>query len=216
MSSDPDNIDAIVRTNIEGAYNAARFAHENNTFFIHVSSIFAIQSRNNQYYNEYGISKSAGDDMVKSFCTRTCTPHAVLRFSQLYDYRGKAASSQAMLYRLIHQLLNDGIATIFGKKNPLRNYLNVNDAATMVKYCLENRITGLWNCTHPDSITIYDLIEKISCCLNIKCVINVLPEKPDLLSIFIPEKNLLHDVMPDFRPVSVAEGIRKIIKNGSV
>ncbi len=214
LSSGAENINELVSVNVAGSYNAARFAHANNAFFIHISSIFAIKSNINQYYGEYGISKAAGDDMIRFFCTQQRVPYAVLRFSQLYDYKGKAAVSQAMLYRLIDQLRNSGAATIFGRKNPVRNYLNIDDAAFMVKYCLENRANGLWNCIHPDNITIYDLVAEISSCLNIKGTIKVLPEKPALLSMDIPRKNLLHRIIPDFKPVSIAEGIRNIIKYG--
>lgn len=201
-----------LKINTVGAYNVARYAAEKNLYLMHISSISAIKAKTNQYYNSYAISKSAGDDLVEHFCKENSVPFSLLRFSQLYDFDGYAEKTQAMLYRLIRQLLDDGVAILYGKRNPIRNFLHVDDAATMVKNSLDMKKLGKWNCIHPDSVRIYELIEIIADILKIDARITIMPREKDLLSIYIPNKRLLHQELPDFYPLTIENGVREIVK----
>lgn len=186
-----DSFIQAVQVNSFGPLHIAQYAKNSGARLLHISSIFAIEHSDNQFFDGYGASKKTADNLLQQYAAVQDLPLTILRLPQLYDLLGRAKHSQAMLYRLIEQMVENKQATIYGTLNPQRNYMNVQDAAHLIKQCAVNSLTGLFNCPHPQTVTVYELVELIAKQLEIPPVLRLLPDKAALKNIHVPKTNLV-------------------------
>lgn len=191
LNCEADAFVQAIQINVTGALHVAEYATKSGAKLLHISSIFALAHPENQYFNGYGAIKKATEDLLQQYAVLRNLPLTVLRLPQLYDIEGRAKQSQAMLYRLIHQVTENHQATLHGIQNPKRNYMNIRDAAQLVMLWLTNPISGIFNCPHPNSLTIYELVEIIATSLCISPVIRLLPDKQGFKTLYIPQDKLI-------------------------
>jgi len=85
--------------------------------------------------NYYGETKLLADRAIRlSQCS-----HAIIRFGGIF---GEGGPSHLGINNIIEQAKNGDVPTIVGKGVALRNYIHVQDAAKLLIYCCDNRITG--------------------------------------------------------------------------
>lgn len=216
ISNNDDAVDRMLAVNALGALNAARFAQSISSRLIHVSTIFAISNPDNEYYNYYGISKAAGDQLISRYCSRYQVPLTICRFSSLYDTEKLAIKYQAMFYRLIDQVASPEGVSIYGSLNPTRNFLHYEDAAVIISRVLSNNVTGVWNCVHPQNIDIEMLVHLIGKVMGKNPKIQYIHEKPNLLKIHIPEDRLIFKNLTDLVPRPLETGLKEIIEHAKV
>ena len=209
-----DNVDEAVRVNGIGALRAAIFAKSTAAKFIHASTISALPCCNNDYCNSYyAATKRLGDDLIKKYCEDNRMEYSILRFPQLYDTERKAEKYQPMLYRIIQQVKHDGSVTLYGNNNPSRNYLHVDDAAKAISISLNTKQPGIWNCIHPSSDDVLGLVKVVSEALDTPVKIVRLENEGDLQELQIPDKELFHQSCPEWKPRSLAAGIKDIVSH---
>ena len=207
-----DNIEEAVRTNSLGPLNAAKFAKRSNALFFNISTISALPCCNNDYCKSYyAISKRLGDDLVINYCRDNNLDYSILRFSQLYDTVHKAEKYQPMLYRIIKQAKHQKQVTLYGNNNPLRNYLHIEDATKAISIALSKKKTGIWNCIHPSSDSVLDIVKTIEKTMSITVEILRLKDKSNLNDIKLPDQNLFHQSNPEWQPRPLATGLKEII-----
>jgi nucleoside-diphosphate-sugar epimerase len=216
ISNSDEDTDRLFAVNALGALHVARYAQSISSRLIHVSTLSAINSPDNEYFNYYGVSKAAGDQLVSLYCACNQVPLTICRFSSLYDTKGLAVKNQPMLYRLIDQVENLEVVRIYGTLNPIRNYLHLEDAAGLISRVLSNHVTGMWNCVHPNNIDIESLIHLIGKVMNREPRIQYIHEKPNLLKIHIPEDQSIFKHLTDFIPRSLETGLKEIIEHAKV
>ena len=208
------NIEEAIRVNGLGALNAAIFAKNSNAMFINISTISALPYCENDYCKSYyAASKRLGDNLIIKYCEDNNMNYSILRFSQLYDTEGEAEKYQPMLYRIIQQLKHDSCVTLFGKNNPLRNYLHIDDAAKAISISLNDKSTGIFNCIHPCSDDVLGLVETAADAMSFPVKIIRLEDKSNLQELLIPDENLFHQSFPEWQPRSLAMGIKDIINH---
>ena len=209
-----DSVDEAVRVNGIGALRAAIFAKSAGAMFIHASTISALPCCNNEYCNSYyAATKRLGDDLIKKYCGDNHMEYSILRFPQLYDTERKAEKYQPMLYRIIQQVKHNGSVTLYGNNNPSRNYLHVDDAAKAISISLNTIQPGIWNCLHPSSDDVLGLVKVVSEAMDTPVKIVRLENESDLQEIQMPDKELFHQSCPEWKPRSLATGIKDIVSH---
>ncbi len=204
-----DNIEEGFLSNTLGTFNICKYSKEKNVkHLILISSISIFNNIENGYFNNYGFSKKQAEDIAIRYCQENNIKLTILRCSQIYDERQNARKSQGMLYYFIDTIKEKREINIFGKKNPIRNYIFVEDVVNIIKNCTENKIYGIYNIINPKNHTITEIVYTIFDILNIKPNINYLKDKEDILSIYIPSDNLY----PNYENyLDLQSGIKKII-----
>lgn len=209
-----DNVDEAVQVNGIGALRAAIFAKSAGAMFIHASTISALPCCNNDYCNSYyAATKRLGDALIKKYCEDNRMGYSILRFPQIYDTEREAKKYQPMLYRIIQQVKHDGSVTLYGNNNPSRNYLHADDAAKAISISLNTKLPGIWNCLHPYSDDVLGLVKVVSEVMDIPVKIVRLKNESDLQELQIPDKDLFHQSCPEWKPRSLATGIKDIVSH---
>lgn len=204
-----DDIEEGFLSNTLGTFNICKYSKEKNVkHLILISSISIFNNIENRYFNNYGFSKKQAEDIAIRYCQENNIKLTILRCSQIYDERQNARKSQGMLYYFIDTIKEKNEINIFGKKNPIRNYIFVQDVINILKDSIENKIFGIYNIINPKSHTIIEIAYSIFDILNIKPTIHYLEEKDDILSIYVPSDSFY----PNYKNyLDLKLGIKKII-----
>jgi len=186
-----NDIEESFRTNVLGALNICKFIKERKIkHFIMISTVFIFKKIENGYFNSYGQSKKQAEEIAEIFCKENDIDLTILRFSQIYDEKREAVKSQGMLYYFIDTIRKNKNISIYGKKNPIRNYIHIKDVISVIKDVIENYNIGIFNVVNPKSHTISEIAYMIFDLINIKPNIEYLTEKEDILSIYIPSEHM--------------------------
>ena len=129
-----DDLEECFLSNISGMFNICKYSKEKNVkHLILISSISIFNNIENGYFNNYGFSKKQAEDIAIRYCQENNIKLTILRCSQIYDERQNARKSQGMLYYFIDTIKEKREINIFGKKNPIRNYIFVEDVVNIIK-----------------------------------------------------------------------------------
>lgn len=188
LSSD---IEESFHTNVLGTLNICKFVKERKIkHFIIISTVSIFKKIENGYFNSYGQSKKQSEEIAEVFCKENNIDLTILRFSQIYDEKREAIKSQRMLYYFIDTIKENKKISIYGNKNPIRNYIHIKDVISVIEDAVKNKNLGTYNVVNPKSHTISEIAYMIFDILEIKPNIEYLIEKEDILSIYIPSENI--------------------------
>lgn len=207
-----DNFVSSADVNIMGALHIASYAQKTGARLIHISSIFALEHAENGYYDGYGAEKKAAEDMLQQYARLNDLKLLILRLPQLYDHGVKAKKSQPMIYRLIDQIVDQQKATLYGSQAPQRNYLFIKDALDLILEVSMLSLCGTFNCPHPFSVTISEMIKSIGEARGKEAEICFLPHKENLKTIHVPNKNLIWDHVSSVPKNHILNDMNTIIK----
>jgi len=206
-----NNLEDCFLSNTLGTFNVCKYAKENNVkHIIFISSISALDNIQNEYSNNYGFSKRQSEEIAIRYCQDNNIKLTILRCSQIYDEKQNARKSQKMLYDFIDIAKSKKEIIIYGNKNPIRNYIFVQDVVNIIKDSLENSIYGIYNVINPKSHTVTEIAYTIFDVLGeIKPNIYYLEYQTDILSIYIPNDNLY---LRYRNYLDLKSGIKKILE----
>ncbi len=205
-----DDYETSFETNVLGTLNLCRYAKEKGIKrFILLSSIFAIDEDDNGYFNSYGKTKKNAEELAAAYCEENGIELTILRLAQVYDDARLAQSGQAMLYYFIDTIQEKEEITLFGRHNPLRNYIHIDYLCSVVREVLENHKVGIWNIVEEKSHTITEIAYMLFDILKKQPHINNLPEKPNIPSVHIPYADIYKsDTIPS---ISLLHGLKRIL-----
>jgi len=200
------------RVNALGTLNLCKFAKEKGIkHLILLSSIFALEHEENGYFNSYGRTKKFSEEIARAYCEENGIRLSILRLSQVYDDARLAQPGQAMLYYFIDTIRSEGKITLFGKRNPLRNYIHIDYLSQVVEDVVAHQDGGTWNVTEVRDHTITEIAYMIFEKLQKRPSITYLEQKPDIPSVYIPKEALYRN--EHIISIPLKEGIERIINH---
>lgn len=199
-------------TNVTGTANIFKYAIQNKiSRVILISTISSFNNTENEYFNSYGKTKRLSEIVANDFSEKYGIDLTTLRLAQIYDKERRAEQSQAMLYGFMDRIVKDKKLVIYGRKNPLRNYVNINDVIKIIDDCVKNNVLGQYNVVNPESQTIEQVANIIFKSIEVKPNIRFDYDKKDILSIYIPDKDLYPT---SFKYKTLTEGITEVLSYG--
>jgi len=207
-----DDYEASFETNVVGTLNLCKYAKENGIKrFILISSIFAFDENDNGYFNSYGKTKKSSEEVATAYCKENGIELTILRLAQVYDDARLAQSGQAMLYYFIDTIQTQDQITLFGRTNPLRNYIHIDYLCSVIEEVLREKKIGTWNIVEEKSHTITEIAYIIFDILQKQPNISRLLEKPNIPSVHIPYENQYSS--DTLSPISLIDGIKRILNH---
>ncbi len=204
-----NNIDDCFATNVLGTFNICKFAKEKKVKqIILISSISIFNNIENGYYNNYAISKKQSEEVAQAYCKEHNIKLTILRLSQVYDTKGYARKNQGMLYNFIDTIKTNKSISIYGNKNPIRNYTHIKDVLKIINEVLVNNTIGNFNVINQKNHTIEEIAYIIFELYNLHPNISYLKEENDILPIYIPSENI-YELENGY--ISLKDGIKEII-----
>jgi len=205
-----DDYETSFQTNVVGTLNLCKYAKENGiTRIILLSSIFAFDANDNGYFNSYGKTKKSSEEVAAAYCKENGIDLTILRLAQVYDDVRLAQSGQAMLYYFIDTIQTQGQITLFGRTNPLRNYIHIDYLCGVVNEILEEKQVGTWNILEEKSHTITEIAYMLFDILHKQPNISHLPEKPNIPSVHIPYEDRYNS--STLSAIPLIEGMKRIL-----
>jgi nucleoside-diphosphate-sugar epimerase len=123
---------------------------KNNAWLINISSLSA--DENNKFNDSYSLKKHIADEIV--LLEMKLHNYTILRFSQVFDYKGIARKSQAGLYFLIDAVKKSESISLFANSEAMmRNYIPIDLLISSINYTIEKKILGLHNIYVPSHTT---------------------------------------------------------------
>lgn len=183
---DQSNIEELLVTNAVGALNVAKLANKLNAKLIHLSSISCEQNSENQYFEPYGISKLAGEMLIKDYCHKNGSNYCIVRCSQIYDLDLKAQITQPFFYNLIFQAKKFGKAKVYGSVDVKRNYVSLETVVKTLHFLVENN-TRNFGYILGETLSISDLVRNVSVAMGKRVELIWGPSEASLKTIYIPD-----------------------------
>jgi nucleoside-diphosphate-sugar epimerase len=206
-----NDIDKAVQSNVVGTLNICKFAKEKKVKqLILISSISIYNHANNQFYNNYAMTKKQAEEVAIVYCKENNINLTILRLSQVYDSNRNAYKSQKMLYDFIDLIQSNNCLQIYGDKNPIRNYIHVRDVLKILYEVIHKQIYGTYNIINPISHTITEIGYMIFKVCSLKPNILFLKDKTEIPSIYVP-KDHLYNLNDEY--TLLLDGMKEIIDN---
>lgn len=151
---------------------------------IYLSSISAHPKNSNA--TSYGLSKRHGRENLELACGVAGIGLTTLSIAQVYDELGDARKHQPLFYHILDCARTGRDFVLFGKNDPLRNLLFIEDLVTVIERVVCRRITGAYNVVHPTSYRISEIAQIAFDVFRAGGSVVRVPEKPDPVSVWYP------------------------------
>lgn len=131
--------------------------------FILLSTTSAANPFNGARHEVYGRTRCLIEDVAEMLCASTSTLLTVLRLSQVYDFQGRCAKRQPFLYHLFRIAAHETNKRIVlqGQRDPVRNYITIDDVERALNHIILNEVTGRLECAHSQSHALSDVIRAV-------------------------------------------------------
>ncbi len=209
--SNLDDLVANETINSLGVLEVGRLAKQVNCRqIILLSSISALNEPGNQYFGSYGLSKKHGEENLEMVAKHLGVSSAALQFSQIYDEKGEAKGHQPLLYQLLDKARGGVDITIYGKADPLRNFIHVQDVVQIVEAAIDRTIAGKLACPHPISYKLSEIAALAYEMYATKGAVSFDHTKADIASVYIPTDLSAYDRLNFHPQIDMARGIALI------
>ena len=168
--------------------------------------------------HSYGYAKRCMAVQIDAFNKQYNTKYQYLTPSNLYgefDKFGDNSHFIAALIKKIHVSKKNGDDKIvlFGTGKPLRQFMHSDDLAYVIKYCLDNDIYENMNVATEENLSIKQMAKiALKSCDAESLTIQFDPKYPD--GQFRKDVSIekLKNIIPNFKPIDLEEGIRETYK----
>ena len=199
-------------SNVTGTLNLCKYAKEKGIkHFVLLSTIFALEEEDNDYFNTYGQTKKMAEEVASSYCKEHGITLTVLRLAQVYDDARLAQRGQAMLYYFVDNIKQKGEISLFGRRNPLRNYIHIDYLCDVIKEILTEEKTVIWNILEEKNHGISEIAYMLFDILQKQPNITYLQDKANIPSVHIPNTNIYKSAT--ISSISLYEGLKRILNH---
>lgn len=178
---------------------------------VYLSSISAYSSKNNEFYNSYGMSKKFAGEYFKMLCNQYKIEYLELLPSQIYDEASEQEKHQGLLYFIIKQASKGEEITFFGEVDVKRNFIFIGDLLNIIERVTFSTITGSFPCCYPESYKLSEIATMAYHTFGFSNFYKFDGSKENLKTIYIPEKSCrLYELINYMPQVSLKVGIQLI------
>jgi nucleoside-diphosphate-sugar epimerase len=209
-----DEIYGAENTNVLGIIKLCHLAFQKKVkHIIYISSIFATYDAGNEKADIYSISKKHAEDIVIYLCKQNKINATILRPSQIYGIGNTFIKHQPFLYNIIEKARNKETVYLYGKIDPIRNYIYIDDLVVIISKVIEQNITGVFSCTQLINTT-YGEIAKIAFeKFGTNAEVKFLVDKPNIVSKDFLMDESLYKIINYYPQITIQEGLEKIISS---
>ena len=199
-------------TNAVGALRVAQFARDTRcAHVVYISTVWAVNE--NVAHTSYSLSKRHGQECLEWACRQEKIGFTALQPSQLYDEFGQARKHQRLLYHIIDCARAGRDFTLYGTKDPVRNYLFAPDLVRIVEAVLENQILGCFPVVHPALLRVSEIGVAAYQVFGKGGMVVRDPGMPDLAEYFFPEDYRIYERTGLWPAVDLRSGISLVARH---
>ena len=209
-STDKEIIETI-NVNVIGTLKICQAAVKANIkHIVLISSIFVSLKEDSPHYGIYPISKKQSEEIAKFYCSLHNIRLTILRPSQIYGNEMSFSKHQPFFYRMIELAENGEDILLYGKKDPMRNYLHIEDLKNIISRVIEMGIEGTYSCAFPCDYSYSQIGNAAMTAFGSKGKVLFLKDKPDIPDNIFAKETYLYDKIGFYPQISIEEGMRNI------
>lgn len=208
--SDDDILNAY-KTNVAGALNVCMAAKKADIkYLINISSIFSLLDEASPYYSIYSVTKKHADELTQLYCKINEVPFLTLRPSQIYGDNDSFSKHQPFFYQIINKVQNGQDVSIYGKNDPLRNYIHSADLAEVISRAVELQVKGVYPCAYPEDVSYSQVSRAAQKVFNKGGSIVFEEDKADIPNNIFTKDVSLYEAIGYYPQISIETGIQRI------
>ena len=213
-------------TNIGGFVNvlqAARSCGVERMVYASSAAVYGLPTRlplretdGAQPCSPYGLEKYVNDQYAALFAKEFGQSLLGLRYFNVYGPRQDPSSPYAgVISKFISMIEQHRPLTVFGDGTQTRDFIFVKDIAKANVQALQEEATGVCNVATGRSVTLLDLIEVLSGCVNRKLDVVHLPVQAGDIPFSEADILKLSSIFPTQNMTSLNEGLLSLLKSSS-
>lgn len=213
QATDDDGIYNLMQANVQGILNLCILARKKGVrHIIYVSSVYALLTSEDYYYNFYSMSKKHAEECLELYCQINKLPLCILRPSQMYGDDKVIIENQRLLYTMIENARNNKDIKIYGKNDALKNFIYIKDVARVVAKTIENEIEGKYNIICYKNYKLSQIANAVNRVWGGKGNVLFLTDKENITdNPFYDDSDTFHLLnLP--RPLGIYEGLEEVRK----
>lgn len=205
-SSAQSVIDAV-NVNVLGPMRLCRAA--GSAHVLHVSTIFAELDQASPFFGSYALSKRQGDEAAQLFAAAAGLPLTIIRPAQLYGMGEPGRAHQPFLYSIMDKAERNDDIVVHGCRDALRNFLHVDDCARLIALAVQQRVTGMYRCVHPENLPYSRIIRAVIDAFASSSEVRVDAAKPDIPDNAFAPDDTLYRLLGAAPRISIEQGMRQ-------
>lgn len=201
---------AAESVNVLGTLKLCAWAsHARVKHFVLVSSVFAGLDPGSAQYGIYALSKKHGDEAASFFCSTVPMTLTILRPSQIYGAEVSRAH-QPFFYSIVDKAERGEDITIHGSRDPLRNYIHVDDVAAIIAKCVRSRPQGIFPCIHTQDTSYARIADAAFSAFGKGGRVVFAADMPDIPDNVFPHDHRLYERIGYYPGISIRQGMEKL------
>ena len=155
----------------------------------------------------YGISKAAGEMLLKKCAGETDTPLTILRLPGVY---GPGDNNAGTIFKLMSQIAERGKVEIYGDGQDRRYYLYIDDLYRVIAEAIQERSNTVLNIVNDENVSILEIVEYIQSAVKRKCELIFRPVAEsgrERIRHMTIDNTKLHKVLPQVILTELPQGI---------
>lgn len=215
MKADDDNeIFNLMQANVQGMLNLCIMARKKKIkHIIYVSSIYALLSIEDSYYNFYSMSKKHAEECLELYCQINKLPLCILRPSQMYGDDKVIIENQRLLYSMIESARNNQDILIYGKNDALKNFIYIKDVAKLIARAIESGIQGKYNVVCQRNCRLSQIANAVNEIWKGKGKVLFLFNKEDIKDNAFYDDGIIFQLLDLPKPLEIYEGLFEVKKS---
>lgn len=228
----PDDIDVVIHTaahfggksfqdiidaeniNVVGTLKLCEAATKSNAkHLVYISSIFAGLHPDAPNYSIYALSKKHSEELATLYCSLNQLPLTILRPSHLYGVGNSFKKHQPFFYSIIDKASRNEHLTLYGKNDPTRNFLFIDDLCEIIINVIQQKVTGIYSCAQMKDTSYTQIAETAFKVFETNGQVDFLEDKPNIPSFTYEKDDALYQKIGFFPQINLEEGIRRIMVN---
>ena len=179
--------------------------------FIYISSIYSHFEAKSPLSTIYSISKKCSEEILLQYAKDKKIKLAIIRPSQIIGNFESNSEHQPFFYSLLKKIKNSEDVIFYGKNNPKRNFIHIDDLSLILTKVISTKLEGVYDCAFPQNTSFLEIAHHAKALFKSKSTISFDQTKSDILDNVFEYDFHLYDLINYYPKTTILEGIEKLI-----
>lgn len=178
--------------------------------FIYISSIYSHFEAKSPLSNIYSISKKCSEEILLQYAKDKKIKLVIIRPTQIFGNFESNIEHQPFLYSLLKKIRNSEDVIFYGKNDPQRNFIHIEDLSIILTKVILTKLEGAFDCAFPQNTSFLKIANDAKVFYKSNSNIYFDETKPDILDNIIEYDFHLYDLINYYPQKTLTEGIEKL------
>lgn len=179
--------------------------------FIYISSIYSHFEAKSPLSTIYSICKKSSEEILLQYAKEKKIKLAIIRPSQIIGNFESNRVHQPFFYSMLKKIKNSEDVIFYGKKDPKRNFIYIDDLSLVLKKVILAQLEGVFDCAFPSNTSFLEIANYAKALFKSKSAIYFDETKSDILDNVFEYDFHLYELINYYPKTTIIERIEKLI-----